>query len=289
MVRYTLLWALACLHRSCSAGYCGNSPEPDIGLKHTEPRNLQRQGLGYMRLVETYEQVKKNARRFSKIGSHRRTVAYDRFAMFRHWYHFPELGESAFAPSKFIGYQGTTLGGYTGQGDGGQTETRLAQWFRKCQSSSPSFDVLYGRLEIFAESVGRNLNKLIDGGSGGIHVLDNMYPDETNLTEGAKKTVTVNAYERDRMARMKCIELHGYRCRVCKASLEDIYGDLGREFIHVHHLIPIAEIGHEHRVDPSRDLCPVCPNCHAMLHRMNPPLAPEELAKRMRSKRRASP
>ncbi|MDC9497701.1 MULTISPECIES: HNH endonuclease [unclassified Pseudoalteromonas] len=37
--------------------------------------------------------------------------------------------------------------------------------------------------------------------------------------------------------------------------------------MHVHHIVPISDIGDEYQVDPIRDLRPVCPNCHAMLHR----------------------
>jgi 5-methylcytosine-specific restriction protein A len=55
------------------------------------------------------------------------------------------------------------------------------------------------------------------------------------------------------------------------------YGRLGLGFIHVHHLVPISAIGSEYRVDPLADLVPVCPNCHAMLHRSEPPLAIERL------------
>ena len=36
--------------------------------------------------------------------------------------------------------------------------------------------------------------------------------------------------------------------------------------IEVHHIKPISEIGEECVVDPVRDLVPVCPNCHMMLH-----------------------
>ena len=32
-------------------------------------------------------------------------------------------------------------------------------------------------------------------------------------------------------------------------------------------------------IDPVKDLIPVCPNCHAMLHRKTPPLLPEELGR----------
>ena len=46
-----------------------------------------------------------------------------------------------------------------------------------------------------------------------------------------------------------------------------MYGEIGKDFIHVHHLIPLNEIGKEYIVDYKNDLIPVCPNCHAMLHR----------------------
>jgi hypothetical protein len=34
----------------------------------------------------------------------------------------------------------------------------------------------------------------------------------------------------------------------------------------VHHLRPLAGLKKEYRVNPVKDLRPVCPNCHAMLH-----------------------
>ena len=42
--------------------------------------------------------------------------------------------------------------------------------------------------------------------------------------------------------------------------------DLGRGFIHVHHLKPLSEIQEEYEIDPIADLRPICPNCHAMIH-----------------------
>ncbi len=55
------------------------------------------------------------------------------------------------------------------------------------------------------------------------------------------------------------------------------YGQIGEGFIHVHHLKPLSEIGQEYEVDPIEDLRPVCPNCHAMLHRKKPPYTIEQL------------
>ncbi len=111
-------------------------------------------------------------------------------------------------------------------------------------------------------------------------------PDEVpgepgELREGLFRRVTVNAYERNREARDRCIRHYGCRCVVCDFSFEDVYGDIGRAYIHVHHLVPIASIGEQYTVDPVRDLRPVCANCHAMLHSSEPPLSIEALEKRL--------
>ena len=85
--------------------------------------------------------------------------------------------------------------------------------------------------------------------------------------EGAKTTVMVNKYERSSVARQKCININGCYCHVCTLNFEKIYGDMGAGFIHVHHIIPLHQIDEQYIVDPINDLIPVCPNCHAMLHR----------------------
>lgn len=90
--------------------------------------------------------------------------------------------------------------------------------------------------------------------------------DEINF-EGIKKKITVNMYERSSVAREKCIKYHGLTCCVCEMNFLDRYGEIGKFFIHIHHLKPISEIGKEYKVDYKKDLVPVCPNCHAMLHR----------------------
>lgn len=111
------------------------------------------------------------------------------------------------------------------------------------------------------------------------------FPDQVNESyqEGHAYKILVNKYERNLEARQKCIEIYGYSCQVCETNLEEVYGEVAKEFIHVHHLIPLSEIREEYQVDPANDLLPVCPNCHAMLHRKvnGEYLSIEELKKRM--------
>jgi 5-methylcytosine-specific restriction protein A len=105
------------------------------------------------------------------------------------------------------------------------------------------------------------------------------YPDEVgeSTKEGATKTVSINYYERSSKARQACIDHYGYLCFVCSFNFEKIYGERGKHFIHVHHIIPLASIGVSYTVDPIKDLRPVCPNCHAIIHRTDPPCSVDEL------------
>lgn len=110
-----------------------------------------------------------------------------------------------------------------------------------------------------------------------------FYPDEINdrdtVNEGAKTTVIVNKYERDRGARQKCIDEYGVTCFVCGFNFEKVYGELGAGFIHIHHIKPLGEIGGEYSLNPKKDLVPLCPNCHAMIHKKNLALSIKELKK----------
>lgn len=105
------------------------------------------------------------------------------------------------------------------------------------------------------------------------------YEIETNSTylEGNVKKVLVNSYERNSQARLECLKHHGYNCFVCEINFVERYGELGKNFIHVHHLKQLSKIKKGYKVNPITDLNPVCPNCHAMLHRRNPPLTIEQL------------
>ena len=109
-------------------------------------------------------------------------------------------------------------------------------------------------------------------------------PTDQPTTEGKKSTATVNRYERDLRLRLEAINRHGLNCMACGFNFEDVYGELGSGFIHVHHLNPLAEVGEEHSVDPQTDLAPLCPNCHSMVHRRSPALSIQELRALMDAK-----
>ncbi len=101
--------------------------------------------------------------------------------------------------------------------------------------------------------------------------------EEKGELEGKKYQITTNRYERKRSNRLACISFYGKRCIICNFDFGENYGILGEDYIHVHHLIPLSQVDGSYRVDPIKDLIPVCPNCHSMLHLKSPPLTPEEL------------
>ncbi len=111
--------------------------------------------------------------------------------------------------------------------------------------------------------------------------IDIILPEEISdagaLYEGTRKQISVNAYERNQVARDRCLANYGFRCPVCDQRMSEIYGTVAEELIHVHHLKPLSEIKNGYQVNPIEDLRPVCPNCHAVIHLRTPPYTIEEV------------
>lgn len=124
-----------------------------------------------------------------------------------------------------------------------------------------------GRLKDYIESCFKQSIHIYDG-----VLFKETLPEELSkaqseiLTEGAKKQIVVNAYERNIIARNKCIRIHGSKCVICGFDFENFYGSDFKGKIHVHHIKPLHKIDDTYIVDPEKDLVPVCPNCHMVLH-----------------------
>jgi len=130
--------------------------------------------------------------------------------------------------------------------------------------------------------VSRALYRHVDGSNQKEFTAIEEIEEIEGLLEGAIKAIFVNAYERNPDARRKCIRHHGWACKVCGLDFKAVYGELGRDFIHVHHIKPLKEIKGRYKVDPEKDLVPLCANCHAMSHRADPPLSVEKLKEVLR-------
>ena len=115
-------------------------------------------------------------------------------------------------------------------------------------------------------------------------ISEELSRDE-EFDEGTAIRVEVNRYERDPIARERCIQHYGATCIACGVSMPDRYGPQVLGLIHVHHLRPLASLRKRAPVNPIQDLRPVCPNCHAVIHSTNPPRSIEEVNKMVRARR----
>ncbi|ENZ14042.1 HNH endonuclease [Enterocloster clostridioformis] len=121
-----------------------------------------------------------------------------------------------------------------------------------------------------------------------IHTPQLRLPEELddadlNIKEGAKKQITVNAYERNPKARAACIKHYRKKnggklvCEICGFDFGAVYGANFADKIHIHHIVEISTIGEEYEVDARRDLIPICPNCHLVAHSKKPAYTPAEI------------
>lgn len=125
---------------------------------------------------------------------------------------------------------------------------------------------------------------------------ENSLPEELSieeigkLKEGFKKQITVNAYERNTVARAACIKYYKsknsgkLRCEICGFDFGAVYGEQFADKIHIHHLVEISSIGQEYEIDAIKDLLPVCPNCHMIAHSRKPAYSPMEIRKMISKK-----
>jgi 5-methylcytosine-specific restriction protein A len=113
--------------------------------------------------------------------------------------------------------------------------------------------------------------------------------DDLLFKEGKQSSHNISYAMRNNDARKKCLEYYfpnneHYKCQICTFDFEDFYGELGKKYIIVHHKKSITlvarEIG-EHEINPRIDLIPVCPNCHSMIHKRNPPYDIEEIKEKI--------
>ncbi|AHF13337.1 hypothetical protein BARVI_12060 [Barnesiella viscericola DSM 18177] len=191
-----------------------------------------------------------------------------------------------FAPSRFIGYLHNDLITHFIKNNG-KHGSRTTHAINKILGYTCEYDRNIDKeYLVFCKKYGIIPRKMIKR-KRKFWILDNDSNTkyENEYYEGTKQQVLVNKYERNPRARKMCIQKYGCICNICQFDFQKQYGELGKDFIHVHHIIPISENkGRSYKVDYENDLIPVCPNCHAMLHRSN--ISIEALKDAVRKNRR---
>lgn len=92
---------------------------------------------------------------------------------------------------------------------------------------------------------------------------------DNSLPEGKRIEVYGTKYERNPKIRKAFLELQKkpYQCAVCGFDYEKCYGELGKDYIEVHHKTPLSVNKKEVNVNIQTDLVCLCANCHRMIHR----------------------
>lgn len=103
---------------------------------------------------------------------------------------------------------------------------------------------------------------------GNATIFENEDKTPELLSEGELVEMHLTKHERNRDLRKQCIEIHGWKCQACGLDFKEKYGEIGLDYIEVHHLFPISQTDGRHKVDPATELVPLCANCHAMIHRL---------------------
>lgn len=106
------------------------------------------------------------------------------------------------------------------------------------------------------------------------------YSSDFSLEE--KRRLTLHRrIERNHRLALLAKKIHGYKCQVCGFDFFAEYGELGREYIEAHHLVPLSSLDVDKPafLSPERDFAVVCANCHKMVHRPGAPKDWEEFIK----------
>ena len=121
-----------------------------------------------------------------------------------------------------------------------------------------------------------DLSRAADAVIWGLDSIISSVQATREFEEGGEVVITSKRYERSNALRAEAVRHHGVNCCICDFNFSEAYGEIGVGFIHIHHIDRVADSG-VRVVDVEKDLIPICPNCHAMIHRETPPMNPEKL------------
>lgn len=120
--------------------------------------------------------------------------------------------------------------------------------------------------------------------SGAFHGLASPGENEDNPTGEASegRLLELQYFARERSSKLRkkkvdsTLKKHGnLSCEICEFNFGASYGERGQGYIECHHAVPLHVSGET--TTRLQDLVLLCSNCHRMIHRSNPWLAPDEL------------
>jgi 5-methylcytosine-specific restriction protein A len=120
--------------------------------------------------------------------------------------------------------------------------------------------------DLLFERIGLDHYKVSVLNTTGTDSLESVLISEC-ISEGKRVQYYTTKYERNSTNRNEAIKIHGTRCMACGFDFEATYGEIGKNYIEVHHTKPLYSLEQETIVNPRTDLVCLCSNCHRMIHR----------------------
>ena len=117
------------------------------------------------------------------------------------------------------------------------------------------------------------------GGIDSDNFLIGEDPDENMTIEETYKKKVHYLIERPSSSQIKKMKKElWFFCQSCNFDFQKVYGDIGKEYIEAHHLIPISALkkGETGKLT-KKDFAVLCSNCHRMIHKLNDSSDLEEL------------
>lgn len=141
-------------------------------------------------------------------------------------------------------------------------------------------NLLLADLDAEANLMGEFLRALTEAAKGQVTDQDVKFiaDEQATAVENYAKYRVHSRIERSASIPKEVKRLQGYNCLACGFNFETAYGELGKDFIEAHHVVPVSvSAGKEKQVNLLDDFLVLCANCHKMIHRLGEPWTRERL------------
>lgn len=118
------------------------------------------------------------------------------------------------------------------------------------------------------------------------------YVPECDVDEGSESEYKIKARERSSVLRKYAFDYfkskNQIKCDICGFDFENVYGLMGKDYIEIHHIIPIslykAKGDKKSLSEAIKNLMPVCSNCHKIIHKTKD-FTGEKIKKQLKAKK----
>jgi predicted HNH restriction endonuclease len=141
-------------------------------------------------------------------------------------------------------------------------------------------NLLLAELDADANLMGEFLSALNEAAEGQVTDQDLALISDGQATavENYAKYRVHTRIERSASIPKEVKRIQGYSCLACGFNFETAYGELGKNYIEAHHVVPVSvSAGQEKQVNFLDDFLVLCANCHKMIHRLGEPWTRDRL------------